>query len=119
MKYKYAAWTLVVLVFVLGYMALATCISPQAPRQTVAAEETEGQPSGSAENAATADKSDDQHTSWKITVTTIGLIVLAVALTFVLSRLQRRRKEAYRKAARKSKEQARQAARSSRDLDDP
>ncbi|NIA20480.1 MAG: hypothetical protein GWP05_00605 [Anaerolineaceae bacterium] len=118
MNYKYAAWTLVVLAIILGYMALATYISPQAPRQTVAAEEAEGKPSESAENTATTDKPDAHHASLMTTATTIGLIVLAVALTFVLARLQRRRKEAYRKAARESKEEARQATRNSRDLDD-
>ena len=119
MHYKYAVWTIVVLVMVLGYMALGSYLSPQVPQQTVAAEETAGHPCELAEDAATANKPGSQHSSWTTMATTIGLIVLAVALTFILARLQRRRREAYHKAARESKDGARPAARSSRDLDDP
>ena len=113
MKQKYAAWTLVVVAFVLGYIALSSYISSPASQQTLAAERAQ-----SAAGDSAAESTSKSGYSWQTMVTTAALIVLAVAVTFVMARLQRRRKEAFRKAAKKDKEEAHLSARSSPDLDD-
>ena len=112
MKHRYAAWTPVVVAFVLGYIALSSHISSSASQQTLAADETE-----SAARDSAAESTPEGGHNWTTIVTTAVLIVLAVAVTFVMARLQRRRSEAFQKAAKEDKE-ARLSARSSPDPDD-
>jgi len=116
LKQKYAAWMLVVAALVPGCVAVSSHLWSPVLQQTLAADEAQSAMGESSGDSAAKTTSEKGH-SWTTIVTTAVLIVLAIAVTFVMARLQRRRKEAFEKAAKKDKEEARLAARSSPDLD--
>ncbi|NLX60059.1 MAG: hypothetical protein GXY74_13345 [Phycisphaerae bacterium] len=109
MNRTYVAWTLILAVLLVSYMALTGNAPSLRQQEAVAAD---GNPPSDDTNA----DNHDGHNLWMIVGTTV-LVIVAVIATVGLAHLQHRRKEAYRKAAMEDRSQAPGSAASRQPLD--